>query len=845
MTDSNRKLNGFVVAALVSIALLLLVLFFGQRTSPTNFEASAPVARTAAVPETKDVAATEATVERAPIVAAAKVADPAQDEDPAKHIGTILGRILDQRTETPIAGARVTCKPRFESDKGPDVLAVSGPDGRFRLETPYDVVRMLRVDADGFATWFAGTLALPMSERDLQLAPKRLVLGDIRLHRGARPLVRVLDTGEKPCKSADLFLFQGTNGDLTSFATRYLGATDEHGEWKAVEPIALEVEGMHVLAMTPDGLGWTPLDLVSDGSIGQLLEVKLHPSGDIAVHVQDESGAPIENVAILTAPRSYPIGRIRESASPIGAKDKASFRPRLSAITDSRGDARVRSLPSDGEISWDAFLSSQGPGSWDRSMLSDVHVGAEPRVVVMKHAHLVHAIVGTVLDREGKAVASSVVTCGKVTTVPDAQTGAYRLDIPASAVKNVVVSVRATGYRASRIAPPDESKDPLVVDYMLDATSVVAGVVEDSSGHPLAGVSLYLREGQRIGSSTMTKEDGSFAFLDAFGQALEVDVPGFSLDGSTWARVKLAVKSGDRDVHVVLQRGLLDLPTGTLHARVVDSVTGAPVPVLAAHVVPEIAFGATAYADSRRDVRDIGELRVRGLADCRWRAWILSTEGRTASVVFTISPSARDADIEIPVSPLRAIRGRVRLDGKPLTGAPVSVLTFIPGDWQPPPDFMVWGSAKLVTHRQTQLAEDGTFRIEGLVPAEYVVIVRGAGVERTVKVTVTANEDADVTIDAKRIETPAEITIHGLERGFDDFLFVRIDDGSPTPDEFDVETHNRTETTFKVAPGHMDLFVFPSKGKNLPAPPPGTQWIKKVTLDLAPGEKHTVEIFPR
>jgi hypothetical protein len=144
-----------------------------------------------------------------------------------------------------------------------------------------------------------------------------------------------------------------------------------------------------------------------------------------------------------------------------------------------------------------------------------------------------------------------------------------------------------------------------------------------------------------------------------------------------------------------------------------------------------------------------------------------------------------------------------------------------------------------------KLADDGTFRIERLIPGEYVVRMRGAGLERAVNVSLPIEQDADVTIDAKRIEKEAEVTLHDLNRGFDDYLFVRVDDGSPTPQEIDVDTRDRSQETIRLAPGHMQLTVFPSKGKNLPAPSPGTVWIHTETLDLAPGEKRTIEIFPR
>src|SRR5207245_10806585 len=118
----------------------------------------------------------------------------------------------------------------------------------------------------------------------------------------------------------------------------------------------------------------------------------------------------------------------------------------------------------------------------------------------------------------------------------------------------------------------------------------------------------------------------SFLFEDAVGQELELhaDAPGAE-DGS-WKRTKMSVAPGDRNVRVALERDL-DPPRGTLHARIVDSVTHVRVPVLAAFAVPEPARARDVSPPlPLRMVRNVGELRIRGLADCRWRVWIQSTE---------------------------------------------------------------------------------------------------------------------------------------------------------------------------------------------------------------------------
>jgi len=609
----------------------------------------------------------------------------------------------------------------------------------------------LRVEADGYPVYWDPSLQLPSREM-IYRASGSLDLGEIRLQPGVRPIVRVLDASGNRCRGAELYLFEGS--ELGSVYLMRLGVTDERGEWAATEGLTDDRESLHVLATTPSGWGWTPLALVPKASKADPLEVHIRTSGELAFHVQDEQGAPIAGANVILRTQTYPLGCFASHRSPIGAGSSEPFRARLAAVTDEHGDARIGDLPSDeGAIAWSASI--QGP-DWREKRVKDLRaVGHGQQVVVLKRQVLVHGVIGKVLDRSGHPIPSAIVRCGKIACRPDATTGAYRLTTPGTASRMLGLDARAPGFLVVTIdANWDAPEDPFVADFVLDAAREVAGIVADSAGRPIADIRLWLRLGSSGGSFSATSaQDGSFRFPPVSEETLALSVDPLDTGAEAWKAQKMDLAPDDRVVHVVLEREL-DPPRGTLHARIVDALTGAPAPVLSVRIGPDRAHAAfTRMPPLARMVRDVGDLHVRGLADSGWQAWVVSTEGRVARFDFEISPDHRDLEVEVPISPLRSIVGSVRLDGKPflppLGGERVSVWAVMPeASFQP--SGAMWHEVHTASRRDLRLAEDGTFRIDNLVPSNWLVIVRGAGIECSADVALGVQHDAEIVLDAKR-----------------------------------------------------------------------------------------------
>jgi hypothetical protein len=490
-----------------------------------------------------------------------------------------------------------------------------------------------------------------------------------------------------------------------------------------------------------------------------LLEVSVRPSGGIAFHVQDEEGDPIENAEVVLRSQSYPIGSISWNDSPIGVGASSPFRTRLTTRTNDNGDARIDNLPSDGgKIEWSAYISLS---NWRSEKIKGLHaLGKEPQRVVLKRDVLVHAVTGKVLDPAGHPVVSAIVRCGKIGCRPDQTTGQYRIDLPGIPSSDLgSLDARATGYVSTIQANWNAPEDPFVADFVLSTASGIAGTVTDSRGQPIRGVSLWLKRGPSGGRiPTTSDEKGSFHFPAIVDDDLTLSSEPLDTGLSAWRSCEMSVEPGAQDVRMVLEPDL-DPPRGTLHARIVDEQTGAPAPVLDVQIVPDSSHMMVTRCPPRaRIVRKVGDLSVRGLSDCSWRAWVVSSEGRVARFDFDITSDHRDLEIEIPIGPLRSIAGRVNLNGKPFLppvgGERVRAWAVMPEESYQP-SIGAWREAHVATRRDVHLDSDGTFQIEGLVPGTYLVMVRGAGIECSADVVLGVHEDAEVVLDAKRdTDTP-------------------------------------------------------------------------------------------
>ena len=173
---------------LVPVALLLLAAFLVFRSGRGSSPAlpSPPPATSSSV--VTEMVNPDAASVRAPIVEPSPLIV-VDEENPAEALTTLRGRVIDHETERPIAGARIACVPRWKDRPQPDVLTVTGPDGRFQLEAPCDGGRALRVEADGYPVYWDPSLQLPSREM-IYRASGSLDLGEIVSTHGPPERIR-------------------------------------------------------------------------------------------------------------------------------------------------------------------------------------------------------------------------------------------------------------------------------------------------------------------------------------------------------------------------------------------------------------------------------------------------------------------------------------------------------------------------------------------------------------------------------------------------------------------------------------------------------------------------------
>ena len=218
----------------------------------------------------------------------------------------------------------------------------------------------------------------------------------------------------------------------------------------------------------------------------------------------------------------------------------------------------------------------------------------------------------------------------------------------------------------------DTSPGPPVV-VTVRRTPTIEGVVLDTTGAPVAGVSVVAdtdREGRRVGGTS--REDGAFTIqaVDVDPQPIRLRIDDAGPCDPTWHDERLW-PWGSRDVHVVLPRSL------SFELRVVEGATGAPV----------TRFAVSCYGERSRSSRDSAYRLSGEHADGRVtvdRVW----RGNNSLLVMPLDPDllpsrtigfeATDAGIPAMLVELeRLLPARVRVttsSGEAVNGSKVEVV---------------------------------------------------------------------------------------------------------------------------------------------------------------------------
>ena len=342
----------------------------------------------------------------------------------------------------------------------------------------------------------------------------------------------------------------------------------------------------------------------------------------------------------------------------------------LRATTDANGRAVVHGLE---PTTYQGVLLADG---WaDERLMLSLH--EDPGGVVEMSLDLVPGarIEGVVLDRDDRPVADATVWARNVKD----QTLAYEAWSESDGAWHV--HARAGEYRVIACAPSRAVGNELALvsdgrspqrDLVLRVSAerppnraVIAGIVVDEDGHPVAGADVRVL--QR--SSVHADPNGRFESDEVDDGEHEViaDAPGPW--GSPRANaVRQRVRAGDRDVRLVL-------PTGsTVTGRVV--LDGAPVPYFGLRLVGE---GQSARSNFAIGIQaEDGRFAVRHVLPGAWRVAVMAPGTRlVTSREFTVTPREPVELGDLALARGQRLSGHVRdASGAGVAGARVIVGRF-------------------------------------------------------------------------------------------------------------------------------------------------------------------------
>ena len=681
----------------------------------------------------------------------------------------VTGIVVADETGTALAGVPVRLVGPSRTDLG--IASVTAPDGSFTLREPIlpeKPPRRVVVQGDDHVTevcdvWFDAK----------RREPQRFDLGTIKLARGTNFAGQVVDQEGQPVANAGVFLPQRGSGfgdgwvvaiafDPPALAAR----TDRDGRFRLAEPLAPDLNRPNVLfAVCEQGMGWCAFEASKQRrEVGDLL-IRLRPTGDVRVVVQEADGRPRADVAVIALPRFGPIG-IDDRSWRHEVSKEPLIRSRFAGRTDVRGELALPRLPI-GEPSL-----YQQPGChervYDLAVVAEgypeqplhgieLQAGSESRITIrLVKARTVQVAVD-VRDDRGAAVAGAIVTAAESETDVACTDRSGHAELKVPATSKVRVYAEAKGHRTAHQQVDAGAGDPIRLTLTLVRTRPLDGRLVDQFGAPIVGMSVALG-GQPLAT---TDREGRFHVDDfPLGQRKLIIVLG-DADSSRWTREQTpeTVDAEQGPVTITMRRR-----TGSVDvcAAVVDAATGQPL---------EVAQVQLCLYDERHE-RVVSRKRTtlqHGLVlakDCcagRWSLCLRTAGGHRGWSMFTLTEGQPPLDLRLALQAPGTVTGRLqfagsmpqtvtveaRLVGNDPEANLISAIIRRPGRWQETGSQTVTGTELGQTGMlHMQPAQDATFRLVSADPTETLVItVRGEGVTGEARVRIEPGQTRECVID--------------------------------------------------------------------------------------------------
>jgi RNA polymerase sigma factor (sigma-70 family) len=396
---------------------------------------------------------------------------------------TITGIVVDT-TDVPVAGALVEVG-WLTLDADAEVLAESGPDGRFRIRNaPTEALVGARAE---------GHSASPLQF----LIGRRGNHNEVRIQLGAPAggvEGTVVDQQGRPVSGAVVRVGAGKSCGISpelDGAPPFpaLVRTDSQGHFHA---IGVPIGSQPVLAYSAEHAPWQGTCEVT-AHLTARIHIELPAGATIRGIVRDRDGAAVAKAQVE-------IGR---------DQDFANFR----TGTDSSGHFEMAGLPA-GDLQVEARHREAGMGK--QLVTTSASTAARCDLVLSRGEELR----GRMVDEAGQPVAGVWLSC-RTPTAPGWSGGATtRADgtfsVPnCPAASSVFIDMREPGIEMQRQIPADPRKSPIVlrVRRSRPPSVHVTGILHDPDGNPLQGA-LVMAATQHFADSngiTVTNAEGRFA----------------------------------------------------------------------------------------------------------------------------------------------------------------------------------------------------------------------------------------------------------------------------------------------------------------------------------------------
>lgn len=620
------------------------------------------------------------------------------------------GKVLDPAGK-PIAGARLALFQDGGEGFGlfgeaGSFEASSGADGRFSFQHlpagRYD----LNARASGFAAVRVRGLEIGKEARPASL-------GTVVLHPGVALEGRVVDAKDQPIAGAQVRILEMdpfmTLGGMEDGRNEVTGADGRFTarDLASGDKVWLSVSAEGYVSRRLDGI---------EVSSSEPLRIALAPAARVSGRVLDEDRKPVAGASVILTSRG--------TAAVFGG-ETVMGRPLDSAMTDEKGKFTM-----DGAEPGPATLQITA-----RELLpykSDLELaagkGAENLEVILS---LGLTVAGRVLGPDGEPLSDAYVRLlgeqdpfAPFISAHSDEEGRYRLQGVAPGLHSFEAN-HGEYQRAVRdleVQPGDNR-----LDFRLTQGLSVEGRVLDPEGKPVDGAHVYLQSSDGIDAMALESAgDGAFRFPSVAAGTYSLQA---SKEGVGGGRVPaVEVKAPVRGLEVRLERS-----TGVIRGR----ITGLDFRELTRVMV--VAEQEEKSSHGKVDYQ--GEYRIESLSPGEWRvAAVEETTGRQATGKVALAANAEAVlDLEFRDSGL-TLSGRILRRREPVPGLQVFA-----------------ASKQVESNGRATSNQEGAFRMTGLEPGTYDLIVAEFQTGRFHQETVELTADRDIVVDLPENRVSGEV----------------------------------------------------------------------------------------